>query len=52
MNLSHEVRAAAQARQAERVLQLCDSEHRCGVQFGGEGWIETAQAVFELALRM
>ena len=52
MSLASEIRTAAQARQADRVLQLCRRGCEQGTPAYGEGWIEAAQAVLELAQRM
>jgi len=52
VSLAWEIKAAAQTGQADMVLQLCDSGREPGGLDFGEGWIEAAQTVLELALRM
>lgn len=52
MSLAREIQTAAQARQADLVLQLYSSGDRRGASVFGEGWVDAAQAVLELAQRM
>lgn len=52
MNLAHQIRKAAQARQADLVLQLCANGRVRGKPVFGEGWTDAAQAVLELALHI
>ena len=52
MSLAGEIRAAAQARQADLVLQLGNTGCGPAASDFGDGWVEAAQAVLELAQRM
>lgn len=49
MSLACQIRTAAQTRQTDLVLQLCNSSGEQGALDFGKDWIEAAQAVFELA---
>lgn len=52
MSLAREIHTAAQAGQADVVLQLSNNGNLRDAPAFGEGWADAAQAVFDLAQRM